>query len=407
MTNFRQEFTDAAANLICAGSRGLGNLLRQNSVFPFGVIEQIVARQIAYDAELLFCNKEPRDIPPPGGFCDFKYRVTIFYTMTGHPFPQFNGQFTHRSIAWGPIGSASYREVIAPEPSGRIVIQIGFTSHGGEFEPRQENPVYREFPFQEFHQFARLVINGISAVPLDPRDSEDCGGFRPIPPYDPRNHTHNTIINYTNNEGNTFNVPIVGILGMGFLNIKGELNIPIKMNFNIRPTLNLNPQFNPTFNFNLSTGDATYESPQPDVFQPEPPAPAPPALPPIIRPDSPAPPAPPGIPDPPPDEDDEEAGRVIVGALVTVTEIARPLRQSIIFQGDNPDVWVPDLGLISFAISIPGGGTGWTSDIRIKNQRQYVPCPEPTGAVNVRGTPAFGNVWTITPVYRSKDALGI
>lgn len=117
--------------------------------------------------------------------------------------------------------------------------------------------------------------------------------------------------------------------------------------------------------------------------------------------DTPPPPLPPGGGVPPPDDDDTE--RRVIGCIVTVTAIELG-GSSVVFQsGGNPDVYVPDLGLVSFSVSAGETGFGWTQDIRVKNRRQYIPCPAPQGALSVRGTPRSGVSMTVTPVFGARD----
>lgn len=74
---------------------------------------------------------------------------------------------------------------------------------------------------------------------------------------------------------------------------------------------------------------------------------------------------------------------------------------SQIFQtGGNPDVWIPDLGLVQFQIETNPDGTNlaWGRDHRVKSQNQIIFTDSPYGAVNVRGTPRPGVSFTITPI---------
>lgn len=110
---------------------------------------------------------------------------------------------------------------------------------------------------------------------------------------------------------------------------------------------------------------------------------------------NPAPPPPPD--DPAVEEPEEEPEEVIRAVLVTVTNIESS--SSLITQEDTPDVYVPDLGLVSFRCRVSDGASGWTPDIRVKNVRCFVPCPYDGGAIDVQGTPRIGVAWTLTPVY--------
>ena len=108
------------------------------------------------------------------------------------------------------------------------------------------------------------------------------------------------------------------------------------------------------------------------------------------------PPVPDPLPPPPPPPGPGTAEAVIVGAVITT---GRPsLNATGLSQANgNPDIYLPRLGSIAFLIR-SGRVSGWTSDIDVKNLRQFIPCPWPAGAVEVRGTPVPGTLWTITPV---------
>lgn len=222
----------------------------------------------------------------------------------------------------------------------------------------------------------------------------------PPPPYDPDDFTYDVDVPYTDDDnGNVYVVPIVFIIGQVQFNANLDLTIPV--------TINLKPQLNFTFNvpisfqieFNLNTGDTK-------VYPPTPPGQDPPRLPPPPRfdpdfdPDVPPPPPPPDdIPDPdPPPPDEPPVPRVIVGAIVTVSEPQSALGVGQLGQSPNPDVYYPDLGLVSFRIRHPNG-SGWTEDIRIKNARQFVPCPWGGGAVQVSGTARGSATMVVSPVY--------
>jgi hypothetical protein len=101
--------------------------------------------------------------------------------------------------------------------------------------------------------------------------------------------------------------------------------------------------------------------------------------------------------DPPTEEPEEQPEEVIRAVLVTVTQ--PDSTSSIITQEDTPDVYVPDLGLISFRCRVSDSASGWTPDIRVKNLRCFIPCPYDGGAFEVKGTPRVGVEWTLTPVF--------
>lgn len=67
-------------------------------------------------------------------------------------------------------------------------------------------------------------------------------------------------------------------------------------------------------------------------------------------------------------------------------------------QQDNPAIYIPATGYVQFLIQV-GNSSAWTNDIAVKNLRAFIPCPWDAGAVEVKGTPRYGNQFTVTPVY--------
>lgn len=404
MPTFREAIGDAAQRLICSGAEMLGELLYQPRV-PLGLVEQLLIRRLAYNTQRLFCNRDPYDRPYRPGLCPILYNVTITYRITGNPVPSFNGTFTQLRGCWGPIGSASYFVTEADEPGGRQAVQLTLMCHGTEFTGITSGWFKTIFPPGEFHEKATIVILNVESVPANVNDDNTCGGTYKPEAYKPENHTYSVNITYDAGDTTNITIPLIGILGIAYFDIDGKVNIPIT--FKLNPTAYLNLDFDFEFSgaINLDTGDfiANYgddTEPLPPPSQPDPPAgtPAP-------KPTSPVPPAPPGITEPPADPDDEEAERRLIAAVVTTTFQARPTRQTIIGQAENPDIYVPDLGVINFAISVGDGAVAWTNDIRVKNLRAYIPCPVESGAVQVKGTPTPGNEWVITPIYSSTDLV--
>lgn len=101
----------------------------------------------------------------------------------------------------------------------------------------------------------------------------------------------------------------------------------------------------------------------------------------------------------PPDEGKKDSARKIIGALIITTDAVGG-RAGLIGQGDNPDIYYPRLGNVSFLIETDKG-RGWTTDLPVRNTRQYVPCPAPQGAVDVRGTADVGYAFQVIAIYDS------
>lgn len=117
--------------------------------------------------------------------------------------------------------------------------------------------------------------------------------------------------------------------------------------------------------------------------------------------DAPPPDQPPQLEAPPPDDDDTE--RRVIGVIVTVTDIQGTPVTEILQDGGNPNIYAPDLGLVAFSVSGGDVGFGWTSDLRVKSTKAYIPCPAPQGGLSVRGTPRGGVAWELTPVFGGRE----
>lgn len=107
---------------------------------------------------------------------------------------------------------------------------------------------------------------------------------------------------------------------------------------------------------------------------------------------------PPGEPDPPTQEPPGKRG--IIGVIVTTTTTTLGLNSTRVPQDVNPDIYLPSLGHVNFRYKIKDDYV-WSSDIKVKNKREYIPCPVSFAAVAVQGTPMVGVQWTLTPVYAS------
>lgn len=350
-----------------------------------------------------FCNREPQPLEQPpftGGQCEFCYRVTVTFTRSGTPGGQFDGQVTQTYDLWGPIGPVSWREI---EGSNPRVATLLLRSHGFCNLPRSASQREdRGTPFS-FPRPGQLSIDAVVVRPVS-GGSDLCGNLpRDVP--EPRRPDPQDAPDFTyiDNSNNSVNVPLSFNFGWAYFDNDLNLNVPIDVNV-IAP-INVETNISPTFrlNFNLSTGDTTILPPSPNPDRPAP-DPRGPGNPPNFGPGDEPPSAPPGLP-PATDPDPVEPGqdRVIRAALVTVTSVADPIPTTELLQGENPNLWVPDLGVISFLVRSGRSSGGWTEDIRIKNRRQFVPCPWEGGAIRVAGTPRLGVEWEITPVYGLVD----
>lgn len=355
----------------------------------------------------LLCDRPPPppDRPFPGGQCEKAYLISmqIFERHSGN---QTRNTTSTRGV-WGPISAFQYRtDPLFPVPNTFWVLCRGFFLADGS--PPSPTPIWLQL---NRSIYGENLLNEYVVTPtittLD--GSPDNCGDPPPEPSDPDGpwRKGDTIINWTNNNVN-FTLPVSFTIGFFFLDANLNLNIPVT--FNVNPNFSFNPNFNFNFDatFNFGTGDWTVSPPYPDGDGPprqlpppqynDPPTNVPPGL------DTDPPPLPPDPPEPPPSDPPKtnEPKLAILGALVTVTNADNVKTAGSLDQDRNPNVYFPDLGLISFSVRVKNSW-GWTEDIRIKNVRQFIPCPWPGGAVDVRGTAREGASITVTPVYGVPD----
>lgn len=405
--SFYEGVKDTARQILC-DAVNFWDALARSPLNIFNETPSAAAVQaIKNYAHPLLCGTPPPtpDRPFPGGQCVKGYRIDMAI------FERFDGNQTRNTNTslgvWGPIAGFEYRtEPGFPVPNTFWVLCRGV--FGGEPQPPSPVLVWVQlrrsiFPDNRLNAF--VVTPTISTIDGSP---DNCGD-PPPEPSDPDGpwRTGDTVINWTNNNVN-FTLPVGFAIGLFYLDADLNLNVPVT--FNVNPSFSFDPSFNFNFDatFNFGTGDWNVGPPYPPGSRP-PRLPSPPrfgdpdpAPPPGLNPAPP--PAPPDVPDPPPEPPEERTqyDKVIVGAIATVSNPQAIRTAGSLNQNLNPDVYIPDMGLISFRIQTRNGG-GWTEDIRIKNVRQFIPCPWPGGAIDVRGTPREGGNLTVTPVYGYPD----
>jgi hypothetical protein len=353
----------------------------------------------AYKFQALYCNNPPPDTPYSPGKCPIRYAVKVPVLVTGSPEGSQNTTYPFEFYRWGPIGTATIVKTVDGSPNGTSVYQIKLTSHGDAFGTRSPNPI-TEVVADGFgvKEPGVAVVTGTTSSKLNSGDSDTCPDEEP-PDYDPTNFTFPITINNTYNDGNTINIPVVAIVGQFFVDANLNLNMPVKLSFS--PSFKYAPSFPVTINanLNLNTGGVSYDITNnsqdttiirnPNYYSPDN----------TSDPDTNLPTYPPGLPPTPTDNDPAASKRIIRAAIVTVTATDGTEAAGTIFQGENPDVRYPSLGVISFLIDAGGGKFGWTVDLPVKNERSFIPVDWELGAVAVKGTPKQGVTWTITPVY--------
>ena len=332
------------------------------------------------------CNHElpTAAVPSPpftGGQCpDVAYYVRTYQDYTysnGSRPPGTQGQL---NTVTGPISSITFEvtngldgTTLTIQAASGTIVQHPNTSSG-------TNPATPHYTYSN----ERVEITRVDGHP------DLCGNPNPVfPSVPPGSNTVSQPVTYTNSEGDTITNNYNFTFGYAQVDLNGTLQIPISVN------LDANPEFNFSGSFELKSGDINLNIGDPSV------APSPgggcrdlPSVPPGT------PSYPPNTPYIPPENpasnDKPERRRLLRGCLVTVTHTDG--KQGELFQSGNPNVGIPDYGLINFQVQV-GGATGWTEDVRVKNARQIILCPWVDGAIGVTGTPRGDNEFTITPIY--------
>jgi hypothetical protein len=224
---------------------------------------------------------------------------------------------------------------------------------------------------------------------------DTCGNPAPLPSPDRLDRPGN--ITYVNREGDNISTPVHFDFRGARIGLGGDVFVPVNVRFDLDPTLN----FSGTININ--SGNLTVNAGNPgappgggdepgDVYTPPN---NPPGTPPGTRP-----PTPPGVPPeapPPPDPDPiKKPKKIIRGVIVSVSQAHGA--ETVIFQTGAPDIYVPNLGYISFLHRVNDYDC-WSADIPVKNRRQIIECPWRYGAIDVRGNPKNGVTFDLSKVY--------
>jgi len=298
--------------------------------------------------------------------------VTLFKDAilgNGDPKPGYPDTITVRGL--GPVLGFSIQQ----DPGSVQFIFVDF-SDGSDYAGNLNLPD---------EQFVNCAITNVVRVDGLP---DTCGDPLPPTPTPPQpSDPIDVDVPWTDEDGNDLDITLPVIFAPIRVDINGELIVPFRVS--VDPTFNVN--FNGSININ--TGDVSINfknintppksSPnQDDYGSPDDIPDYPPEVPNSIIPI-------------PPQPDEPETAQVIRACIVTITDYDS--NATVIFQDDNPDIYAPNLGFINFGISI-NNAIAWTSDIPVKNFRNFIPCPWEGGAIAVRGTPRPGVEWIITPV---------
>lgn len=344
----------------------------------------------------VFCNRDPESAPtsppPPftGGQCDCAI-YQINYTWEQWVSPGVS-QPRPQSFArvYGPITSIQTRS-----PGNNINGDPGFqfftaTCKGSAFFSCGS-------PGTQVNLLASAGrdIRSATIVSVDPfgGSPNNCGDPESPPPnlLPPGENQTEDDIEFTDDNDVNVTVPVIFIYGTANINVKGEVIIPVdvqigpntlelNLNFNTGD-VNIGPSF-PTNNPGNGSGGRGTNCECDDR--------------PIVEDDDDEPDN--GVPEPTELEDKESDERVIIGAIVTVTNDSNEIGEVNGDPYNAPDIAVPRFGDLMFEVRI-GGRTAWLNDIPVKLARVYIPCPWEGGALRVVGIPKPGVVWTINPVY--------
>lgn len=382
-------FLDAVGETINrAACFALGNAAVTGELLNY-ILDPIAVIGSYNGAATLYANRCGLPLPPTftpsapfsGGQCTGFYRVFYSAEYRGNPPGSANDGYlpvneqTQFNVPGKILGITS--EVNAFGNGAVIkILGTGATINGFGFTTTNVQPFFRNLRITSVQRSGGLPDN--------------CGN-PPVgyPPYQGGDNIVNETVTYIDNSNNSVTIPVVIAFGYATLNANGTVNIPVNANFS------LNPELNGNFNFNFNTGDV-----QPDVSNPSAPIPGECSDPGGYSPDPGIPTPPPDIPDAPPlpptDTQPTERQRLLKGCIVTTTILDG--NETTIFQQENPDIYVPAVGYVQFRIRI-GNSSAWTTDVPVKSLRAFISCSWDAGAIEVKGTPRFGNQFTVTPVY--------
>lgn len=415
MVTWREALERAASLAVCNAFDSLGGAyaVMANFLRPFPISNYFqtlsnISRQV--------CNDEPPDyqneaLPFSGGQCLTNYRITVtvrdvLNRVIGGTDGQVGTTLSYQGIFFGKVDRVEAVPINGnPAASNRWTVRVtsfndtsGNPIAGGQ-PPRTASVTPQINVFDGSNYTLQLVSVLVERVD---GGADNCGNPQPIiPPPPPNYNITNINIEYQNNDGLDIIVPVTFFVANAFVNLSGELQIPIYATFNANVSFPIT--------FNLSTNRFTFNF-QPTFNNPD----GSPTTQPDgaggggNRPDNytfdnPPPPPPGGDEfdnvDPPQDPKTE---RVIRGVGVTATITNGTLRSVIFQSGENPDIYVPDLGMVQFLIRV-GNSVFWTNNIRVTNLRAFIECPWIGGAIDVAGTPREGVSWQLTPVYAKSE----
>jgi len=383
---YPERLRDAYCTFVGLGSnqyRFLANLVGRSGEVPQRVVDEMLG---LLDNTIRFiCG---RSVPPPpieGGECPVPYGIQITFTAN-HLNPAQS--YTLTSVSDCNIAPAIYGPVGAPftrtDEEGFIAWWLrGFDADGETQLIRITDSVNPTF-------YRDVTIDSLSLFPCDP-DFEGCEPSYRLPDgFDFDLDLGEVSFVYVDVGGQEINVDGRLILESPSVNVNGRLSIPFRFELG-NNTLNINPTFRGDFSVNFNGGGLPpapiTQPPPPDVnnFDVD------------VSIDIDGNPPPP-VDDPPDVEFYKPApGKLLYGVIVS-SFVRNDSRLSTIFQGDNPDIYVPSLGHVNFLQGV-GQNRAWSEDIKIKNTGQLIIAPDPLRAISVAATGQPGVSLRLNPVY--------
>lgn len=400
--NFSNSIKDGIRGIFCDLAQGAAEFQEWFTTFPVpgggpsNDIELFKRYNYARLAYRNLCNREPPPAPTPqfpGGRCECRDYRAVWQVFDG-----VNTSVAER-IFPGPIDGLFMRE-----------------AGGGAQELYWRHGVCTPLDFYTGQGETVVFFGGVEdyrVISIEPVDGgpDECGSAPlPEPPPPPGWNETDIDITYEGDDGNTYNLTFPIVFGYADVDINGNFRIPFRINVAPNFTGNFDiwlngrftfggpggdgPDFDIDFNFGgndrddrrVGPGGGCRSFPVDIDFDDDDDDGGNRGLPFDGTDDE----------EPRPEEPDKE--RVIRAAWVVVTQNTAGFPTTIP-QQENPDVYVPDLGLISFGIRTGKRSIGWTTDIRVKNSSQFIPCPWEGGAIFVKGTPRPGVTWEVIPLY--------
>lgn len=386
MVTFADSLRDTIRGATCAyldTNEAINHWIYEDSLFPVTPPTLVLIRSL----QRWFCNREPSAATAPpftGGQCSINYVVNITWSRDAFIAGSCTSVDEGTSVPFvlGPIIGLEVEQLGTYEQRLNIVHGPGGASRTAAYTYTGTSACPANFS-----TYAITSVTPPSGV------SDNCGN--PSPDLTPDPYPSGPLpydVPYTDVNGDDWNIPI----NINFVGPTISLDGSIQMNFGVSLDLDFDTRFNGTVN--LQTGDVNINFNGPNY------SPGRDKRPDDYVPSDNLPDYPPTIPDPvdvpSPQNPDNSTSPIIRACIVTVSE--NGFKTTLIPQDDNPDILVPDLGFVQFAIGTREA-YAWTGHIKVNNFRQFIPCPWEGGALGVLGTPRPGVEWTISYVYAAAE----